>query len=194
MAMPPPDVLAANAVTVRGQDTSLGWNTSFNQIGPPGRWRATAPSWPEMVPDGLHRSHLVQLAAHEHPRLESQAVPGLLLADRPHARCPLRRPQLPEAVLSAERPVPWHVAEGRQGDRRATLLPRPRADTLEQASPEPTPPCSGRTSISSTYTAPSRTEAITIPTGRSSSRQPTQTCPIATRRARIIATYAPAKD
>ena len=33
------------------------------------------------------------------------------------------------------------------------------------------------------YTAPSRTEAITMPTGRSSSRQPTQTCPLPTTRA-----------
>ena len=36
------------------------------------------------------------------------------------------------------------------------------------------------------YTAPSRTEAITIPTGRSSSRQPTQTCPHADQTSQVV--------
>ena len=63
---------------------------------------------------GLPPVSPVQLAAHEHPRLDAEAVLHLLLPDRPHARRPLRRLQVPEAVLSVERPTPRHVAEGRR--------------------------------------------------------------------------------
>ena len=43
------------------------------------------------------------------------------------------------SLLSVERPIPWHVAEGREGDRGVALRLRPRADTGEQAGPEPAP-------------------------------------------------------
>jgi hypothetical protein len=72
-----------------------------------------------------------------------------------------------------------------QGDRSEALGPRPRIDTrVSRRVPSPRRPWAGRTSISSTYTAPSRTKAITTPTGRSSSPQATHTCPRPTSRTR----------
>src|SRR6266478_6965804 len=102
------------------------------------KWRSTS-GLRRPAPGLRGRPHPTQLAAHEHPSLNIQAVPRLLLANRPHARRPLRELQVPEPVLSVERPVPRHVAEGREGDRRVALRVCPRADRGEQAGPEPAP-------------------------------------------------------
>jgi hypothetical protein len=109
-------------------------------------------------------------SSHEYACLDPKTVLRLLLSECPHARHPLRRLQIHESALSVERPVPRHVAEGQKGDRRVPLRLGPGEDP-----------------------SPSRTEAITIPTGRSFSRpssvQPTHTCPIPTSRTRLSIGY-----
>jgi hypothetical protein len=63
----------------------------------------------------------------------------LLVADRSHPGRPLRGLQIPKAVLSVERSVPRHIAEGRKGHCWVPRRLGPFADGGQQSGPEPAP-------------------------------------------------------